>query len=436
MKRGVVLSGGGTKGAYELGVWEALRELSVDFQIVTGTSIGSINGAIMASGDYDICETMWHEMSMGDLMSEERDMSETVKRFFTDGGSVSDYMSARLIAGAVDNSPFPEFIEKNIDEKRLRASGCDYGLVTVRIRDRKPFCLSKKDIPEGLLKEYIIASSSVYPVFPMKLIGQDYFIDGMYYDNLPIDLAISMGATELIVVDLHMEPQHPNYAGRPYVTYITPSEDLGGILSFNNDVIEKNIRMGYRDTMRAFGRYKGYVYCFKPESLKGCKEAIESFNVGCAREEATINQNTKNRIKRAGEIYRMFSILEKYARGKEVGKEGYFLRGAEIAAEIFGLSRETIWDMEDMIKEVHEAAGQGEAYPDAATFLSDSRHIKRQMKRIKKEHDSKYVTGCLYYAGRQRDIDYARMLSILSYFPEELAAALFLLATDRTYMIK
>ena len=51
-KRAVVLSGGGTKGAYEIGVWRALRELSVDFQIVTGTSIGSINGAMMAMGDF------------------------------------------------------------------------------------------------------------------------------------------------------------------------------------------------------------------------------------------------------------------------------------------------------------------------------------------------------------------------------------------------
>ena len=67
MKRAVVLSGGGTKGAYELGVWQALRELGLDYQIVTGTSIGSINGAMMAAGDYEKCDAMWRNMSMGDL---------------------------------------------------------------------------------------------------------------------------------------------------------------------------------------------------------------------------------------------------------------------------------------------------------------------------------------------------------------------------------
>ena len=63
-----MLSGGGTKGAYEIGVWRALRELSVDYQIVTGTSIGSINGAMMAMGDYEKAYQVWNHMVMEDLM--------------------------------------------------------------------------------------------------------------------------------------------------------------------------------------------------------------------------------------------------------------------------------------------------------------------------------------------------------------------------------
>ena len=68
MKRAVVLSGGGTKGAFELGVWKALNELSIEYDIVTGTSIGSINGALMCMKDYDRCENMWKSMTMTDLV--------------------------------------------------------------------------------------------------------------------------------------------------------------------------------------------------------------------------------------------------------------------------------------------------------------------------------------------------------------------------------
>lgn len=431
MKRAVVLSGGGTKGAYEMGVWRALSELSVDYQIVTGTSIGSINGAMMAAGDYDKCESMWREMTMGDLMSETHSAVRSFKSFFTGDVFNTDFFGSTIVSGGVDNSPFHGFIEKNIDEEKIRKSSCDYGLVTVRIRDRKPFCLPKARIPKGLLREYVIASSSVYPVFPMHKIGEDYYIDGMYHDNLPIDLAASMGAGEFVVVDLHGEPQHPDYACRPYVTYITPSEDLGGILEFDKRRIEKNIEMGYRDAMCTFGRYKGYTYCFEPSGIAGFEREIERFNEYCIRGESSINLNTKSRIKRAGDTRKMFCLFEKYARGRAISREGYFLRGAEIAADICGLSHEKIWKLDEMVTEIKKSLGDEAGYPDAEIFINSGNRIRRNIKELKKQRDSLYLMGCLYYAAWPEQIDHFYMLQILSILPEEMAGAMFVHAISR-----
>ena len=61
-----------------------------------------------------------------------------------------------------------------------------------------------------------------------------------------------MGASELIVVDLHQKPQHAEYAGAANVLYLTPSEDLGGILQFDHEKIESNMEIGYQDTIRKF----------------------------------------------------------------------------------------------------------------------------------------------------------------------------------------
>lgn len=252
-KRAVVLSGGGTKGAYELGVWRALKELSIEYDIVTGTSIGSVNGALMAIGDYEFAKKIWSEMVMGDLMGdpppEKNPVLKFLETFFVPPGQRRD----RLIAGSVDNTPFLSFVEKNIDADLLMESRVDYGLVTVRAKDRKPFSLTKEQMTREKIKDYIIASSSVYPVFPMHEIDGNYFIDGMYHDNLPIKLALSMGATELIVVDLHQSPQHPEFAGKSNVVYLCPSEDLGGILAFDRKKIEENMEMGYQDAIRKFG---------------------------------------------------------------------------------------------------------------------------------------------------------------------------------------
>ena len=428
MKRAVVLSGGGTKGAYELGVWKALKELNIDYQIVTGTSIGSINGALMCIGDLEDTEKMWRSLTMSDFMNENHETGRNIKRFFANMFSLEESSKNNDSSGAVDNSPFKDFIEKIIDEEKIRTSPVDYGLVTVRSHDRKPFMLTKSEIPEGLLKDYIIASSSVYPVFSMHKINGELYIDGMYHDNLPIDLAVAMGAGELIVVDLHQEPQHPNYAGRPYVTYITPSENLGGILEFDPTRISKNIDMGYRDAMRAFGVHSGYVYSFKPDSLKGYSEAIEIFNQSCAQGEAAIGIYSKGKHKKKKEIYRMFYYLEQFARGNAIKKGDYFIRGAEISAEIFGLTHEKNWEMPELVSELLAKLKPAKNYPEAKRITGDmkEREITKLIASIIKEKGDAYLVSCLYYAEQSDPDAFMGLLPVVKAYPKEFVAALFL----------
>lgn len=76
------LSGGGTKGSYELGVWKALNELGIDYQIVTGTSIGSINGALMATGDYDRAYELWSTITMEDMMEDGINLTDTIEGMY------------------------------------------------------------------------------------------------------------------------------------------------------------------------------------------------------------------------------------------------------------------------------------------------------------------------------------------------------------------
>lgn len=50
---GLILAGGGAKGAYQIGAWKAMRELDIEFEAIAGASIGAINGAMIAQGDFD-----------------------------------------------------------------------------------------------------------------------------------------------------------------------------------------------------------------------------------------------------------------------------------------------------------------------------------------------------------------------------------------------
>ena len=61
-KRGLVLGGGGTKGSYQLGAWEGFRELDLSFDLIVGTSIGALNGALMVAGDYEAACLLWEQI--------------------------------------------------------------------------------------------------------------------------------------------------------------------------------------------------------------------------------------------------------------------------------------------------------------------------------------------------------------------------------------
>ena len=65
---GLVLAGGGTKGAYQVGVWKALKELKINIKGIAGASIGSLNGALFLQDDFDMVENMYKNIKLGNIM--------------------------------------------------------------------------------------------------------------------------------------------------------------------------------------------------------------------------------------------------------------------------------------------------------------------------------------------------------------------------------
>ena len=65
MKRALVFSGGGSRGAYECGAWQALEEMNIRIDAVYGTSIGAINAALVAQGDLTTALELWENHTHG-----------------------------------------------------------------------------------------------------------------------------------------------------------------------------------------------------------------------------------------------------------------------------------------------------------------------------------------------------------------------------------
>ncbi|UWD50019.1 patatin-like phospholipase family protein [Clostridioides difficile] len=269
--KGLVLEGGGTKGAYQIGAYKALRELGIEFQGVTGTSIGALNGAYIVQNDIEVMEDIWLNYDYTHFMNIDKESYERVKNvdFTTKNiNAVFELINKARKNEGIDISPLRHLMETTLNEDVIRKSKKDFGLITVWW-DKKinPHPLYIEDMPQGRLVDYLIASSSL-PIFQTNVMDDKLYLDGMFCDNMPIGLLEDKGYEDVVVIRLiddFLGKMNLNKHQNINIKTIIPSEYLGGSLNKDRDNVEKNIRLGYLDTMKAYERCDGIKYYFDVE---------------------------------------------------------------------------------------------------------------------------------------------------------------------------
>lgn len=264
---GLVLEGGGARGAFQMGAVKALFDEGYRFEGVAGTSIGALNGAIIAQGDFELGYEWWGRMETSLLFDiEQTQLQKLTNRKIDKEGLL--YLSAKvkdiIENRGLDTRKIRATLESVINEEKLRESSLDFGIVTVSLSDLKPLELYKEDIPAGKMISYLMASAN-FPVFKIEPIEGKLYIDGGFYDNCPINLLTRKGYEEIIAIrtfgiGIVRKVEDPNVK----ITYIVPSGDLGGILNFDSDLIRTNLKMGYCDAMRMIKGLKGKKYYIEP----------------------------------------------------------------------------------------------------------------------------------------------------------------------------
>lgn len=261
---GLVLAGGGAKGAYQLGAWKAMKEFGVKFSAVAGVSIGSINGALIAADCYDEAAQLWKIASVdkGVKITEELKDPENLFSF----KNIPALFKEIVRNGGIDASPTKELISQFIDEEKVRKSDVKFGMVTFRLSEFEPLEIFIDDIPEGELVDYLLASSKVPGVSKIGPEGEK-FLDGGVYDNAPIGFLRKNGYNRIIVVDISSMKGigHKSDMTNAEFIYIRPYdiEDLGAAFDFSAEMFEKRFKMGYLDTRKAFGYLSGRQFYFE-----------------------------------------------------------------------------------------------------------------------------------------------------------------------------
>ena len=243
-KYGLALAGGGAKGSYQFGVWTALRELNIELDGVVGTSIGALNGAAIIQDDYEALYELWHNLKASYVLNISDEVYNKIRKVDFSSTSFTelfDEVKKTIDLEGLDISPLKELIHSILSEEKIRQSGMDFGLVTVSITDLQALELFIEDIPQNQLQDYLLATAYL-PFFKRERLQGKYFLDGMYFNNLPTNMLVQKGYTNII--EVHLKTKHEakvDYGKNVNIIEIRPSQPLGRALDFDQMNSRKNI---------------------------------------------------------------------------------------------------------------------------------------------------------------------------------------------------
>ncbi len=253
---GVVLSGGGGKGAYEIGAWKALKEYGIvqKTTAISGTSVGGLNAALFSCiTDINEIERIWVTMVPTRLTQDDALISQEGL------GTIID----KIPLYRLQSNPFPQAYittvrNKNLISKALTQKGPGSYASRFNLNSEK----TTAEIKQKLL------ATSAFPVVckPIRLNdGYDY-VDGGFEqaggDNVPLDPLVTTrpkntNIKKIIIIYLSNTPTRI-FRDIDYDEYelirIVPSIDLGNILdgttNFTSNRIQLLIKTGYTDTVK------------------------------------------------------------------------------------------------------------------------------------------------------------------------------------------
>ena len=264
----IALEGGGAKGGYEIGVWQALDEAGIKYNAVSGTSVGALNGGLMAMRDLPRAIDAWNNMKLGKVIEHDEEQEENLSRAFNGDIGLDDVQ--RLIPEALeiiknrglDVAPLRAWVREVVDAKAIKESDVELYIATVSITDRKALEVKVNDLPEDQICDMLLASA-YHPTFKLEKLGGKFYTDGGFVDTLPLHALVTNGYKDIIAVRIPGIGHNRRFKmpDDVNVTYIATNADLGGVLNFDAEQSRRDMAIGYLDAKRVlYGLYGKHYY--------------------------------------------------------------------------------------------------------------------------------------------------------------------------------
>ena len=372
-KLGVVLSGGGSRGAYEVGVLsyafgDIVRRVGSPppVRVVSGTSVGAVNGAFLASAVDDLSrgvsrlETMWAELQLADVLTFGIRQAAALHRVLLGGRRATGIFDAtplvKLVGQGVDWRQLARNIRKgHLDALSVSATKVTTGQPTVFIDQRRGLPLPAPFTPQVRIRgqrigpAHVLASAAIPLIFAPIPINRSLHCDGGLRLNTPLAPAIHLGADRLFVVgcsDPHGEGKSGLAAGRfPGAPFL-----LGKVLNaflidhLNADLLELHkINALLRDGIALYGdEYLDKLNALAAERGEPPRRLLNAFSIHPSTDLGHIASEhlSRNRLRFGATLGRQFLKLLDVGEGGDADLASYLLFDGAYARELIALGRE------------------------------------------------------------------------------------------------
>ena len=277
MPWGLVLNGGGAKGAYQIGVWKYLLERSVYFDYISGTSAGALNAVLMGYSDFERAYNIWTTLSLSRTMK--LDPIKALRHVRIMAGELVKILALKKLQGVkialgimaiikgggnlltvfeeglVSIEPLVTLIDNNIDYYNYPERPVVY-ITTVRNHPLYIFqdkCYFNFTEAHPLIKRKLLLATSAIPLlFPSTDIGNIRYSDGgipYVGDNNPIFPIYKRRCEHIVAIHLKTRcKSNKRHYPASRIIDVVPSKDLGSMLKFDGKHAERLISLGYEDS--------------------------------------------------------------------------------------------------------------------------------------------------------------------------------------------
>ncbi len=243
-KLGLVLSGGGARGAYQAGVLQGIAEIASDigianpFHVITGVSAGAVNSAVVAAHPGVFGEATeqltenWKTITAQEVFKTDAMTAGRLGFKFLLDTALGGMKEKKMAKSLLDTTPLREYLLKRIEfdkiDSRFREDGIQALALTAMnytnshsmtfVQSMQPPVMwdrsRRRSIVAKIGVEHVMASGAIPMFFPPVPVGNDFFGDGCLRNTAPLSPAIHLGSDRIVVIGVrrpdHLAPPLPS----------------------------------------------------------------------------------------------------------------------------------------------------------------------------------------------------------------------------------